>query len=81
MIVKTRNSWYDVKEHGPEAKGRFSVLKIKDAYPGGHPNVPLDGRVRWGNSLVVEIGRDMILSQRTDGRAEFRTTEVIEVIP
>lgn len=81
MIVKTKNSVYEVKEHGSEARGKFSIVKVQDLYPGGHPNIKVDGRVRWGNKLEVAVGRDMILSQRTDGSNTFWTTTVTEVLP
>ncbi len=76
MIVRTTNSVYRVEER--EGSPRFSVEKIEDKWPGGHPNVHV-GEVRYGNELHVKVGENMVLSERTDGRSMFVTTRVISV--
>lgn len=96
MIVKTKNSVYRVTEFPmtPETvigeQPRFMVEKIEDLYPGGHPTVWV-GDKRWGTSLHVRVGSDLVLEGVTrkvkcgvDMPADhsfFVTTGVVEVIP
>jgi hypothetical protein len=79
MIVTTANSVYRVFEHPKSERARFSVEKIRDLMPGGHPNTHV-GEVRWGNTLKVKLGESMVLSDRVDGHHEFWTTRVVGIV-
>ena len=70
-IVKTRNSVYEVRG----TNGEYSVKKIEDLYPGGHPNVSV-GDAFHGKTLFLEVGRGM---QVMNGRRDLFTSTVLSI--
>lgn len=70
-IVHTRNSAYEVRE----ANGEYSVKKVTDLYPGGHPNVQV-GDAFHGTFLFLELGYGMILE---GGRKPLHTSKVLSI--
>lgn len=66
MLVTTRNSVYRVTENPPTgaATGKFTVEKVRDLVPGGHPNVR-EGDVFECNSIHIRVGERMAMSEVT----------------
>lgn len=70
MIIVTKNSTYRLTQDGTEAV----LKKIKDSYPGGHPNVRVGDVFRGRHFARPVVGESFYLD-------EFGSSAVIKVEP
>lgn len=72
VLVRTENSWYRISPAMVNGEPGYSLSKIEDFVPSGHPYISV-GCTKEGNALHLALNERIVLGS-------FSTTPVREIV-